>query len=336
MTIAYSDKYQTWVSRYSFEPTCYSTIGNSLVSFNDDGGVWSHDTNDSRCNFYGDQAEASIQVCSNQDPSAVKMFKSISLETNGTGWSGKVYTNDEYSGNEKQEGDILESFFKNKEGFKYAEMPRSKINSSNVIVLGPALNLTASVYNQQFPYTPLHSLIQENISVQGLFLAGNAIASPSGTLETFDFDIPSRVYGSIQMNNPLLYKTPDGEIQELPGVNVVGYGDNFVRLSVLVNQEGVPYPFEPLGSTFYFPELNTALGDALYSTTTFGEEVTIIGMIGNATLFVSYNSEVEGDQMRGPYSRIELKTSTDKPFELHAINVDYEFSKLDKRLTQNS
>jgi hypothetical protein len=31
-----------------------------------------------------------------------------------------------------------------------------------------------------------------------------------------------------------------------------------------------------------------------------------------------------------------LNTSTDKPFELHAINVDYEFSKLDKRLTQNS
>jgi hypothetical protein len=59
-------------------------------------------------------------------------------------------------------------------------------------------------------------------------------------------------------------------------------------------------------------------------------------MSGNATMFVSYNSEVEGDQMRGPYARVMLETQTAEPFELHAINVDYEFSKLDKRLTQNS
>ena len=332
MTIAYSEKYQSWVSRYSFEPTCYSTIGNSLISFNDNGGVWSHDTNDSRCNFYGNQSGATIEVVSNQDPSAIKMFKSLSVETNGTGWSGKVYTNDEYSGNEKQEGDILESFFKNKEGFKYADMPRSKVNSSSFALLGPSLDFPTPTVNQ----SPLHFLIQDSISSQGLFLAGSAIIGADGNpLKTFDFDIPSRVYGSIQVNNPLLYKKPDEEIQELPGVNVVGYGDDFVRLSILVNQEGVPYPFEPLGSSFYFPELNIALGDALYSTTT-ANEGAIIAMSGNATMFVSYNSEVEGDQMRGPYARVMLETQTAEPFELHAINVDYEFSKLDKRLTQNS
>jgi hypothetical protein len=334
MTIAFSEKFNSWTTRYSFEPTCYSDTGNKMVSFDDNGAVWLHDSNDERCSFYGSQGGASLELVSNQDPSAIKMFKSLSVETNGTGWSGKVYTNDEYSGNEKQEGDILESFFKNKEGFKYADMPRSKVNSSNVVVVGPSLDFPAPTVN----YSPLHFLIEDSISSQGLSSVGGFIIGADGSvLETFDFDIPSRVYGSIQVNNPLLYKKPDGEIQELPGVKVVGYGDDFVRLSILVNQEDVPYPFEALGNTFYFPQLNTTLGDALYFTDTGGGEgVTIIAMSGNATMFVSYNSEVEGDQIRGPYARIKLDTSTTEPFELHAINVEYEFSKLDKRLTQNS
>ena len=46
--------------------------------------------------------------------------------------------------------------------------------------------------------------------------------------------------------------------------------------------------------------------------------------------------EIDGDQLRGPYVNVEISTQTDKHAEIHAINVDYEFSKLDKRLTQNT
>ena len=48
------------------------------------------------------------------------------------------------------------------------------------------------------------------------------------------------------------------------------------------------------------------------------------------------DASVNGDQMRGPYMRVKLAILTNKPLELHAINIDYEFSKLDKRLTQSS
>ena len=55
----------------------------------------------------------------------------------------------------------------------------------------------------------------------------------------------------------------------------------------------------------------------------------------NQLMFV-VKPEIDGDQLRGPYVNVEISTQTDKHAEIHAINVDYEFSKLDKRLTQNT
>jgi len=53
-------------------------------------------------------------------------------------------------------------------------------------------------------------------------------------------------------------------------------------------------------------------------------------------LVLVVNPKIDGDQLRGPYVNVEISTQTDKHAEIHAINVDYEFSKLDKRLTQNT
>ena len=129
MTIAYSNKYDAWATRYSFEPTCYAFSDNYFVSSKDDGGFWRHDVNPLRCSFYGDSYGASIEVSSSHDPSSVKIFNSVSLETNIDEWEASVHTNDEYGQKEKQQGNI--SSFENKEGFKYADMPRSEINSTS-------------------------------------------------------------------------------------------------------------------------------------------------------------------------------------------------------------
>jgi len=366
MTIAYSDKYKTWVSRYSFEPTCYSTIGNGMVSFNDNGGVWSHDTNNSRCNFYGDQKEATIQVCSNQDPSAVKIFKSISLETNGNGWSGKVYTNDEYDGNEKQEGDILTSFFKNKEGFKYAEMPRSRINSSTTIPLGVPSDLPISdgdseTYNDYLYGLVMDSLNDANIATIYNPVVGNIIQYPIGVgligaVDPEDValyvNIPFDTVFEGSVINASISSLVDDILINYDKLTLSGYGYGYVRVSFNPNDfqyiaNGVTITDMTdaqsyILSAFYnygYPSFNPAEG---YGTGTnlgggfIGDLSSSQELHYGNSMYSTISSEINGDQMRGPYSRIELSTSTDKPFELHAINVDYEFSKLDKRLTQNS
>ena len=53
-------------------------------------------------------------------------------------------------------------------------------------------------------------------------------------------------------------------------------------------------------------------------------------------LFAVSPAEINGDEMRGPYLNAILESQSESPLELHSVNVDYEFSRLDKGLTQNS
>lgn len=351
MTIAFSEKFNSWTTRYSFEPTCYSTTGNRMVSFNDNGDVWLHDSNPIRCNFYGLDEGSSLEVVSNQDPSAIKIFKSLSIETNGSGWSGKVYTNDEYSPNERQEGDILSSFFKNKEGFKYSEMPRSKVNSSVIQPVGISSNIDyatgdsgtySSLITNYISALPAQQSIlpQDDGTWHGIFIVDGAptidvnptlyFEIPFLSLAT-DFLIPGSTPVVVSENGDLtlLDKIKFSRINKN---NAISFGGNPTSLSVVfsckINDFETLFVGAPvlsgisnyIATNFYGPPL--ALNTV---TTRFGRN-----------LISQSNSEVEGDQMRGPYARVKLETPTTDPIEIHAINVDYEFSKLDKRLTQNS
>ena len=57
MTIAFSLKSNMWTSEYSFEPTCYASTDNRMVSFKDvnetaPARTWLHDETQDRNNFY--------------------------------------------------------------------------------------------------------------------------------------------------------------------------------------------------------------------------------------------------------------------------------------------
>jgi hypothetical protein len=50
-------------------------------------------------------------------------------------------------------------------------------------------------------------------------------------------------------------------------------------------------------------------------------------------VYIMTNPVLDGDNMRGPYAGIKLtSTNSASPFELYAINVDYEKTKLDGSL----
>lgn len=351
MTIAFSEKFNSWTTRYSFEPTCYSTTGNRMVSFDDDGDVWLHDSNPIRCNFYGLDEGSSLEIVSNQDPSAIKIFKSLSIETNGSGWSGKVYTNDEYSENERQEGDILSSFFKNKEGFKYSEMPRSKVNSSVIQPAGTASDIDYTA-GDSGTYS---SLITEYISAlpssQMIVLSDlgiwQAVVNVDGTLTINDdptlyFEIPFKSLATeflISGSTPVVISESGGltlldkiKFARINKNNIIDFGGAPTSLSVVFSCK-----INDFQTTFGGVPVLTGLSNYI-ATNFYGappETNTFSTRFGRGVISQS-NSEVEGDQMRGPYARIKLETPTTYPIEVHAINVDYEFSKLDKRLTQNS
>ena len=297
MTIAYSNKHKVWTTRYSFEPTCYASTDNSFLSSKDGEGLWLHDDNDKRCHFYGDPFGAELEIVSNNDPSAVKIFKSISIETNEDEWTAEVFTNDEYTGNERQEGSI-DSFI-SKEGYKYADTPRSSINSSSNIVPCPS-----PVVLETEPY----GNVGDGISFSVLLPFTPNISLPLSA-------------------NTRVYVLEDGNLIN-PGTDIYpNSGFEMTATGLATNPLGTVITLEFIATDQNPATLVLNFRDALEeSDNQFYEQ----------RLFLVSPASVNGDTMRGPYLRAKIKTETTDALELHAINVDYEFSKLDARLTQNT
>lgn len=294
-TFAFSKRRDAWTTRYSFTPTCYATCGDILMSSKDtEVGVWRHDTNVTRNSFYGTPHKTSMTLSSNDDPSAVKIFKSISLETNTPDWSAKFYSNSEYTeDNNGQETEAL-SAFKDKEGFKYMEVPRSIKNSTSHIVPCPLMSGTGAGIG---PNTNLHQYM-------------------------VDVDVPSGV------------AVPQGRLlnSDLVGFNSFSDGafsDIFITSYYDKDDEGI----EQVGLDISSNESETLDGN-YYNSLIFALN-QFLGA-GQIQMFSESSIDHNGDQMRGPYLKVDLEVTTNRQIELHAINVDYEFSKLDKRLTQNT
>jgi hypothetical protein len=381
MTIAYSNKYDLWTTRYSFEPTCYARTGNTMLS-SKENGLWKHDVNENRCRFYDVDGGASIDVFSNQDPSAIKAFNALSIETNINSWTASVYTNEEYTTGERQEGQV--DSFDNREGFKYAEMPRSVINSTGNISPIPIMfvGYYVDIVNSEIlsPFSELGEggdqseyilvkLIAENqfpidigAEIKVLNDDGNLINplwNDMGSQYFFDTDEPTYVYSTgvhetgffeviVAVKKGSYFYDDEGALYDIDTTAILlnlvstgsfagGYLNSFLGNSSTDNGYGPAWgnynPFLLLQLNLNSPALGSFLG-GYYNMTPFTN-----GLGGAGAAFPAFavsNSAVNGDQMRGPYARVKLETQTTEPLELHAINVDYSFSKLDSRLNQNS
>lgn len=327
-TFAFSTRSDTWTSRYSFDPTCYMTSGNKMLSSKDGLGVWLHDQLSTRNSFYGNPAaKSSITVSANQDPSAIKMYKSLSLETNTKNWTAEVCTNIEYEGKEKQKGSIAS--FEKKEGFQYAEMPRDVLNSTENIIGKP---FTVSSLAEEYGYGTA-SVISDDFTGE-LYEGGSAPEGFSAFTVIAEEGFIPEDYAYSKAFNVSLYNVQNGSLLELFDVAEVEgfpqYNADPLALYVLGYKE---YEGNVLLKLAYEKVPSNADGEAPFQNNIFQLASSVL--YSNQLVFV-VKPEIDGDQLRGPYANVEVSTQTDKHAEIHAINVDYEFSKLDKRLTQNT
>jgi hypothetical protein len=87
-TLSYSPSVQGWPSFYSFVPEQMIGMNSYFYSF-DGGNLYRHNTNETRNNFYGVQYTSKITAVVNDAPSTVKVFKTISLESNSP-WDATI------------------------------------------------------------------------------------------------------------------------------------------------------------------------------------------------------------------------------------------------------
>lgn len=149
-TITFDEVYNAWTSFHSYEPEWMERLGTNFYTFKN-GELYIHDENETRTNFYGSSNGCSVTYSSNKNPSDVKAFKSISLESNSSNWYATVDSNLE-SGNIGTSSNLK---FKDKEGFKYGYIRRyvsNKLDFNKLSIVGIG-NLQSVPGTNQYEFT---------------------------------------------------------------------------------------------------------------------------------------------------------------------------------------
>jgi len=149
-TVGYDASRGVWQSRYSFTPDVYADVDNMMYSAKYKDGTtdfmfWKHDSSN-RNIFHGEAVTASsFQMVSKLSPSKVKVFKSISIEGDGStnaNWDispGITTDLGQLSG-------TITSFTEDREGSYYAAIPRdtSSNSTSNKLYVGNFVSVSGT------------------------------------------------------------------------------------------------------------------------------------------------------------------------------------------------
>lgn len=124
-TLTFSNKSQGWTSRWTYQPEWMVGLNSSFYSFKK-GNLYKHDTNQNRTQFYDepivDLEGFSISTVFNQEPTTIKMFKTLSLDcTSGLNTIGAT---------DLDQIQMTKDNYINKEGefFSYMRRPAGQID----------------------------------------------------------------------------------------------------------------------------------------------------------------------------------------------------------------
>lgn len=152
-TISFDEKTNTWTSRWGYNPEWMTRLNRGFFSFKK-GQLYRHHSEIAPRNyFYNDDGNMEIQnssvtVAFNQDPSDIKHFKTISLESNTKYWDVDVETNLDRG---HINGGIGENNFDTREGEHYSIIYRnadSELDFSHLSIqgVGVCTDVSSNVY----------------------------------------------------------------------------------------------------------------------------------------------------------------------------------------------
>lgn len=289
-TAGYSLPRKRWISRYSFTPSNYASIDNSMISgFKKAIGetpvnylFHKHSAGSSRNNFYGVGYSSEVQVVSKISPSEVKVFNALSYEGNSDQWT----VDDPVLTDLHQESGLISSF-KEKEGAYYASMPRVVGNTKGLFPVNGAYDGGTSQY-----------LLLGH--VQSYETSGN------GHIVTFDNRLSRIPMPSMSTGTPLVSYLHSGEIQGAVGLNSLG---NAYMSS-------------------YDLENNTITISGSNVSPNQWSSLAFVDNAGNGQpLYLVLNAEANGDPIRGRWAKIRLTNDNAGPQELYCINTHISKSK---------
>jgi hypothetical protein len=255
----------------------------------------------------------SVAFVANYSPSAVKIFKSLSVESNSGQWSGFVTTNTNPSGSEQSEYQTtpVDGFIR-KEGASYTEIRSSQQNSTANVAAG--FNAFGGIgFN-----------IDQDATAADVGLTG------VDRIFEWDADIDIQ-HGQITAgrNCFVVVTGPEGlsYIQGNQLVPIVGVSPSFDTGFAVVKSFNADIQTVTL-------EMNVPIQDI--GSYPFDWSYEDLQVPVNNAVYISTPAVTNGDFMRGHYMNVYLTNTSTTPVECLAFNVNYEPTKLDHSLGQNA
>jgi|TARA_R100000479_G_C6390162_1_gene204741 hypothetical protein len=346
MTIAFSTKSLDWKTEYSFEPFGYNATRDTMISFKRsyaESGVHTHDTNSLYNTFYGTNYPSKLSVISNEDPSATKIYEAFSLESTEGNWSA-TFTTDT---GEQQRSFLPTGGLTEREGKHYAEVPKNTLNKDMMLsYVGETtlFDLANAAYDQGSPNKiKLKSRIQA--------VPGRALAFTMPQLSDEHFE--DTVFSASSFS-PGTYRYHLGggstdfkqEFNPQPTFSAYSSGwgydpyTNSITHTTIETSTGEDatsdlQPFLDSGIitfAFYPTDLLSVMTNSIYTSVSSYPELADIPISIHSISYV----DVDGEDMRGEYMKVDMQRSGTDYYELYAINLDQHKTKLDHSLGQNN
>ncbi len=325
-TFAFSTTGSFWKTRYSFEPDCYASSDNFFVSFNPvqiTGNFpnvyvcWVHNKNPIRNAFYGQIYPSSLSVVSNENPSAEKAYKALSIETNENFFSAKVLTNiDSRSSISKPQETIIPSFSEREECL-YASIGSSIKNSTTQVkTIAWSKNLQPGNINKSIldlvslgwigPDDNILEYVNYKFSIIEVIPLDTSAANLYGNNTKLAFiDGVSNIYVYKSGNEFFISEFSADECYERSFFSLIGFLTN---------------PTSTTPGTYLLIAHEGDVELSLFQT--------FLGF--NRAVIAVTNPSINGDVIRGKYARIDIESRPNgEPFELYAVNAEYAMSPLD-------
>jgi hypothetical protein len=358
-TIAFSTKTMNWTTEYSFSPDRFAYVGNQLVSFprGTSNLAWLHDKNPKYNTFYGNLYPSELQVVTNEDPSATKIYEAFSLEATVGDWSAQFNTR---TGAPQTSGFSSGSLVE-KEGKHYIDIPKNSLNLDPTIKYVGDTTIGNLVEAQTTNSIKLKGRV---VSVPNQHLIFSLPKTLSGGPNSFDVDavttwlsIPEEYKGVPYFYDMTLAEDYSAYSFTLTPVDqfVPSFGDTYIDSNNLIDiSTGSPTDllsqpfslnprFNPSSNSidmtpglFSFDVMNEFYGISTEPSGGGTVNLETVSDIPVSIYTTVVDTSTNGEDMRGEYMEVKISRTGADYYELYAINVDQHKTKLDHSLGQNN
>ena len=199
-TLSYYNYANGWTSRWSYIPDWMTHMNSNFYTFKN-GDLYIHNLNQNRNNFYGVPGISTLSTIFNIEPTTVKKFKNIFIDSNDP-WRASMATN-------LDEGFADYDYYDKKEGrwYAYIRRPYNNLNTELLSTQG-----VGNVLSYTAPTIQFSSDIQ--VPLQAEYLPSN----PGDAVYTI---IPA-TQSFVQIGNVLSFTNNSITLTNITGTPVVG------------------------------------------------------------------------------------------------------------------